>query len=198
MDDECQKLLAEKDALIRELQDKIKELEARIRSYEIRSVYQGIIPDDVLEEFMKLTPDQMVIEIGKYLRKKSTSISVEGEEKIARAKEELSEATEKIKEAEDLAEKVVEKISGTAKAKVGVDLTFTQKYDYEGSAMAFLGEDIMEVLKAREGDYVTVRKNGSVNLRVVPYSKPGFIIIPSWVREKLGVKINDFVEVSKR
>ncbi len=197
MDDECQKLLAEKDAIIRELQDKIKELESKIRSYEIRSVYQGIIPDEVLEEFMKLPPDQMVIEIGKYLREKAIN-AVEKDEKIAKAKESISEVTEKIKEAENLTERVVEQIEGTARAKVGVDLTFTQKYDHEGSAVAFLGEDIMRVLGAEEGDYVTVRKNGSVNLRVVPYSKPGFIVIPSWVREKLGVKINDFVEVSKR
>ncbi len=194
MDDECQKLLAEKDALIKELQDKIRELEAKIRSYEIRSVYQGIIPDDVLEEFMKLPPDQMVIEIGKYLRNKAVNV----DERITRAKEDISEVAEKIKEAEDITEKVVEKISGTAKAKVGVDLTFTQKYDYDGSAVAFLGEDIMKTLGAEEGDYVTVRKKGSVNLRVIPYSKQGFIVIPSWVREKLEVKINDFVEVSKR
>ncbi len=197
MDDECQKLLAEKDAIIRELQDKIRELESKIRSYEIRSVYQGIIPDEVLEEFMKLPPDQMVIEIGKYLREKAIN-AVEKDEKIAKAKESISEVTEKIREAEDLTEKVVEKIAGTTRAKVGVDLTFAQKYDHEGSAVAFLGEDIMKALGAEEGDYVTVRKNGSVNLRVIPYSKPGFIIIPSWVREKLGVKINDFVEVSKR
>jgi len=194
MDDECQKLLAEKDALIKELQDKIRELEAKIRSYEIRSVYQGIIPDDVLEEFMKLPPDQMVIEIGKYLRNKAVNV----DERITRAKEDISEVAEKIKEAEDITEKVVEKISGAAKAKVGVDLTFTQKYDYDGSAVAFLGEDIMKTLGAEEGDYVTVRKKGSVNLRVIPYSKQGFIVIPSWVREKLEVKINDFVEVSKR
>jgi len=64
LDDECQKLLAEKEALIRELQGKVKELELKLKSYEIRDVYRGIIPDEVLGELIKLPPEQMVIEIG--------------------------------------------------------------------------------------------------------------------------------------
>lgn len=64
--------------------------------------------------------------------------------------------------------------------------------------MAMLGEDLMNALKVSEGDYIVVQKNGSVNLRVIPYSKSGFIVLPSWVREKIGAKLNDFVEVMKK
>ncbi|WP_456467771.1 hypothetical protein [Archaeoglobus sp.] len=201
MDDECQKLLAEKDAVIRELQEKINELERKLRSYEIRDVYKGIIPDEVLEEFMKLTPEQMVIEIGKYLREKAGIMETavkERNEKISKMKGELLEVTETVKEAESGAEKTIEAISGVATAKVGVDLNFTQKYDYEDSDVAFLGEDLMKIIGAKEGDYVTVRKNGSVNLKVISYSKDGFIVVPTWVREKISAKVNDMVEVSKR
>ncbi|WP_202320332.1 hypothetical protein [Archaeoglobus neptunius] len=201
MDEECQKLLAEKEETIRDLQEKIKELEMKLKAYEIRDVYRGIIPDDVLEKLVKLPPDQMVIEIGKYLREKAAGMESEVKErndKISKLKEGISEVASLTKDAEVEATKAVELITGTVKAKVGVDLNFAQKYDFEGSDIAFLGEDLMETLKVEEGNYVTVRKNGSVNLRVMSYSKKGFVIVPTWVREKLGVKINDFVEVSRK
>ena len=198
MDDECQKLLAEKEAIIRELQEKVKELEAKLKSYEIREVYKGIIPDDVLEEFVKLPPEQMVIEIGRYLREKGSTGQVEAKKTVNDVRQEIASVEEEVSKAEKEVEKTISTITGAAKTKVGVDLTFTQKYDYEGSDVAFLAEDIMNAIGVKEGEYVSVKKNGTVNLRVLPYSKEGFIVVPTWVREKLGVKVNDFVEVVRR
>lgn len=200
MDEECQKLLEEKDAVIKKLQEKINELERKLRSYEIRDVYKGIIPEEILEEFMKLSPEQMVIEIGKYLRKKSGDMQIavkDRNDKIAKMKKEISEITETVKEAETSAERTIEVISGVVTAKVGIDLNFAQKYDYEGSDVAFLSEDLMKIIGAKEGEYISVKKVGSVNLKVKSYSKEGFIIVPTWVREKVGAKVNDMVEVSK-
>lgn len=190
MDEECQKLLNEKDELIRELQEKIKELEMKIKSYEIREVYRGILPDEVLEELVKLPPDQMVIEIGKYLKERE-SVQVgtvkERNEKIA-----------KIKEVEKIKVETETKKDTIVNAKVGVDLNFTQRYDHEGSDVAFLAEDLMRAIGIEEGSYVEVKKDGSVNLKVIPYSKEGFIIVPTWVREKIGAKVNDYVEVVRK
>ncbi len=189
MDEECQKLLAEKDARIRELEERVKELERKIMRYELKSVYQGIIPDDVLEKILNLPPERMVIEIGKYLKRQVSERSVE---KLAEIKRGLEVAAKELKRTE----------SGLGEAKVtavvGVDLAFTQKYDFEGSDVMLLSKDLMEKLGVGEGDYVTVRKDGSVNLRVLPYSKPGFIVLPSWVREKIGAKVKDRVEVVRR
>lgn len=198
MDDECQKLLAEKEALIRELQEKVRELESKLRSYEIREVYKGVIPDEVLEELVKLPPEQMVIEIGKYLKEKGSAGQVEAKRTVTEIKQEIASVEEEVSKAEKEVDKTISAITGAAKAKVGVDLNFTQKYDNEGSDVAFLGEDIMKTLGVKEGEYITVKKNGVVNLRAIPYSKEGFIVIPTWVREKIGVKVNDFVEVVKK
>lgn len=198
MDDECQKLLAEKEALIRELQKRVNELESKLRSYEIREVYRGIIPDDVLEELVKLPPDQMVIEIGKYLKEKGSTGQIEAKKAVSDVKQEIASVEEEVSKAEKEVERTISTITGVAKAKVGVDLNFTQKYDYEGSDVAFLAEDVMNAIGVREGEYVSVRKNGIVNLKVIPYSKEGFIVVPTWVREKIGVKVNDFVEVVKK
>uniref|UniRef100_A0A7J2TGI2 Uncharacterized protein n=1 Tax=Archaeoglobus fulgidus TaxID=2234 RepID=A0A7J2TGI2_ARCFL len=184
METELKRLLEEKDKKIEELQAKIKDLERKLKYYEIREVYQGIIPDEVIQKLVELPPEVMVLEIGKYLRGVSTL--------------KLEKAEEKEKPAEKMAEKV--EITGERglKAKVGVDLSFTQRYDFTGSDVAMLGEDLMNALKVSEGDYIVVQKNGSVNLRVIPYSKSGFIVLPSWVREKIGAKLNDFVEVMKK
>lgn len=204
MDEDCQKLLQEKDAVIKELQEKIKELEMKIRSYEIREIYRGILPDEVLEELVKLPPEQMVIEIGKYLRergsaeKAATKAAVESEEKISKVKEDISEVEKEVTKAESEVDRAIGAITGRVMAKVGVDLNFTQKYDYDGSDVAFLAEDIMRAIGVKEGGYVTVRKDGVVNLRVMPYSKDGFIVIPTWVRERIGAKVNDFVEVVRK
>jgi len=198
MDDECQKLLAEKEALIRELQEKVKELKSKLRSYEIRDVYRGIIPDDVLEELVKLPPDQMVIEIGKYLREKGSAGQVEAKKTVTEMQKEIASVKERVSKAEKDVEETISAITGTAKAKVGVDLNFTQKYDHEGSDVAFLAEDIMKTLGVKEGEYISIKKNGVVNLRAIPYSKEGFIVLPTWVREKIGVKVNDIVEVTKK
>jgi len=197
MDEECQKIIAEKEATIRQLQERVRELEMKLRSYEIRDVYRGILPDDVLEELVKLPPDQMVIEIGKYLKKSSISQAAlkERNEKISKIKEDIEELKQEVGKAELSTEATLGIVRGAARAKVGVDLTFAQKYDYEGSDFAFLAEDIMKTLNIKEGEYVTVKKNGSVNLRILPYSKEGFIIVPAWVREKIGVKVNEYVEV---
>ncbi len=198
MDDECQKLLAEKDALIRELQEKVKELESKLRSYEIREVYRGVIPDDVLEEFVKLPPEQMVIEIGKYLKEKGSAGQAEAKRTVTEMQKEIASVEEEVSKAEKDVEETITVITGAAKAKVGVDLNFTQKYDYEGSDVAFLAEDIMRTLGVKEGEYISVKKNGVVNLKAIPYSKEGFIVVPTWAREKIGAKVSDFVEVVKK
>jgi len=192
LDEECQKLLNEKDELISELQEKIKELEMKIKSYEIREIYRGILPDEVLEELVKLPPDQMVIEIGKYLKERESAqleAVKERNEKVAKTKE-VEEAKAEAETKKDT--------TGIVRAKVGVDLNFTQKYDHEGSDVAFLAEDLMKAIGIEEGSYVEVRRDGSVNLKVIPYSKEGFIIVPTWVREKIGAKVNEYVEVVRK
>jgi len=198
LDDECQKLLAEKEALIRELQGKVKELELKLKSYEIRDVYRGIIPDEVLGELIKLPPEQMVIEIGKYLREKGSTGQAESRKVLAEMRREMASVEEGLSMSERGVEKTISTITGVARAKVGVDLNFTQKYDHEGSDVAFLAEDIMKTLGVKEGEYISVKKNGVVNLRAIPYSKEGFIVVPAWVRVRIGAKVNDFVEVIKK
>lgn len=190
MDSDVKKIIAEKDRKIEELEAKIKELEKKLRYYEIREIYSGLVPDDLLWKLMELPPEIMLIEIGKYLRDRTVERAKMEVEKSQRGREELNKAVSEIKSVET-------KLSGI-KARVGVDLNFTQRYDFSGSDIAFLGEDIMRNLGASEGDYVVVMKDGSVNLRVLPYTKSGFIVIPTWVREKIGAKVNDFVEVIRR
>lgn len=196
MESELRKIIEEKDRKIEELQSRIRELERKLKFYEIREVYQGIVPDEVLQKLVELPPEAMVIEIGKYLKQASfkaervESKPVESTPKI--------EVKEKPVVEEQKVESSVKVKEGVAKARVGVDLAFTQRYDFQGSDVAMLGEDVMNSIRASEGDYVVVQKDGAVNLRALPYSKPGFIIIPSWVREKIGAKVNDFVEVFKK
>ncbi len=184
-DEDCQKLLTEKDARIRELEERVKELERKIMRYGLMSVYQGIIPDDVLEKILNLPSEQMVIKIGKYLKRR---VSERGVEKLSEIKRGLEVATKELKQAESgLGEERVT-------AVVGTDLAFTQKCDFEGSDVMLLSKDLMERLGVGEGDYVTVRKDGSVNLRVLPYPKPRFVVLlPSWVRGKIGAKVKDRV-----
>lgn len=195
MELELKKIIEDKDRKIEELQARIRELERKLKFYEIREVYQGIIPDDVLQKLVELPPEAMVIEIGRYLKQVSFKTEKVLESKAAESvpKVELKSPTEESK-----TESVVKVREGVAKARVGVDLSFTQRYDFTGSDVAMLGEDIMNAIKASEGDYIVVQKEGAVNLRVLPYSKPGFIVIPSWVRERIGAKVNDFVEVFKK
>ncbi|MDI9609997.1 MAG: hypothetical protein QFX36_01575 [Archaeoglobales archaeon] len=190
MDADVRKIIDEKDKKIEELQAKVKELEKKVRYYEIKEIYRDILPEDFLQRLVELPPEVMIIELGRYLRGASAEKAKTGAEKSYKEKEEVTRATE-IKEA------VTPKSTGF-KAKVGLDLNFTQRYDFSGSDVAFLGEDLMKSLGASEGDYIVVQKEGSVNLRVLPYTKPGFIVVPTWVRDKIGAKINDFVEVIKR
>jgi len=190
MDGDVRRLIEEKDKKIEELQAKIRELEKKLRYYEIREIYREIVPDELLQKLMDLPPEMMLIEIGKYLREKTVERARLDAERVQREKEELSKSVENIKTAEA-------KLSGV-RARVGVDLNFTQRYDFSGSDVVFLGEDLMKTLGASEGDYIVVQKDGSVNLRVLPYTKSGFIVLPTWVREKIGAKVNDYVEVIKR
>ncbi|MEM1578260.1 MAG: hypothetical protein QXN34_01490 [Archaeoglobaceae archaeon] len=180
MDADIRKLIEEKDKKIEELQNKIKELEKKLRYYEIKEIYQGLLPDGVIQKLLDLPPEMMVIEIGKFLRGRKIDIAEAEKERLQPM------------------EREVEVKSSTLKARVGIDLTFTQKFDFTGSDVAFVGEDIMNSLGISEGEYVVVQKNGSVNLRALPYTKAGFIVIPGWVREKIGAKVNDFVEVTKK
>ncbi|MET1123912.1 MAG: hypothetical protein ABWW66_01450 [Archaeoglobaceae archaeon] len=177
---DCEKLLAEKDAKIKELEEKVRELESKLMKYELREVYRDIIPEDVLEEFLKLPPEKMVVEIGKYLKQIGRVGSGGKPQKVEDRKVESGEVEE-----------------GIIRARVGVDLAFT-KYDFEGSDVMFLAKDIAERLGVNEGQYVTVRKNGSVNLRAIIYDRDGFVVLPSWVKEKIGAKVNDFVEIVRR
>lgn len=194
MESELRKLIEEKDKKIEELQARIRELEKKLKFYEIREVYQGIIPDEILQKLAELPPEVMVIEIGKYLKQASFKT-----ERVVETRESSPRVEVKEKPIEEIkVEPSVKVREGVAKARVGVDLAFTQRYDFHGSDVAMLGEDVMNSIKVSEGDYVVVQKDSAVNLRVLPYSKPGFIIIPSWVREKIGAKINDFVEVAKK
>ncbi|MFN3384257.1 MAG: hypothetical protein ACK401_05115 [Archaeoglobaceae archaeon] len=197
MESEVRKLIEEKDKKIEELQAKIRELEKKLKFYEIREVYQGIIPDEVLQKIVELPPDAMVLEIGKYLKQASFKTERVAETRAVETTPKV-EVKEKPVVEEQKVESGVKLKEGVAKARVGVDLAFTQRYDFQGSDVAMLGEDVMHSIRASEGDYIVVQKEGAVNLRVLPYSKPGFIIIPSWVREKIGAKVNDFVEVSKK
>ncbi len=196
MNDDCQKLLAERERKIKELEEKIRELERKLMKYEIKAVYSGIIPDDVLDELIKLPPERIVLEIGKYLRERSAK--EEDTRKLDEVRREIESLTEDVRRAEERAEKIVKIELQSVTAKVGVDLTFTQKHDYDGSDVLFLSEDLMERLNVREGDYVAVKKDGIVNLRVLPYSKPGFVVLPTWAREKIGAKVNDYVEVVRK
>lgn len=189
MDTDVRKIIEEKDKKIEELQAKVRELEKKLRYYEIKEIYSGLVPEDFLQRLMELPPEMMVIEIGRYLRERTM-------EKI---KQEVERGQEREGRSTTVAELKSSETKITAvKARVGVDLNFTQRYDFSGSDVAFLGEDLMRSLGASEGDYVVVQKEGSVNLRVLPYVKAGFIVVPTWVREKLGAKVNDFVEVIKR
>jgi len=138
---------------------------------------------------MDLPPEMMLIEIGKYLREKTVERAELDAERV-RMEKEIGKTAEDIKTAEA-------KLAGV-RARVGVDLNFTQRYDFSGSDVIFLGEDLMKTLGASEGDYIVVQKDGSVNLRVLPYAKSGFIVLPTWVREKIGAKVNDYVEVIKK
>lgn len=190
MDSDVKKIIAEKDKRIEELEAKIKELERKLRYYEIKEIYSGLVPDEMLRKLMDLPPEIMLIEIGKYLREKTIESTKMEVQRVQREKEEHNKAVSEIKSVET-------KLSGV-KARVGVDLNFTQRYDFSGSDVAFLGEDLMRSLGASEGEYVVVQKDGSVNLRVLPYTKSGFIVVPTWVREKIGAKVNEFVEVIKK
>lgn len=193
MDLELRKIIEEKDRKIEELQAKIRELEKKLKFYEIREIYQGIIPDDILQKLVEMPPEMIVIEIGRYLKQIGFRT-----EKVAESKPAESASKELISIVEEAKGSGVKLKEGVVRARVGVDLAFTQRYDFTGSDVAMLGEDIMNSIKASEGDYIVVQKEGSVNLRVLPYPKPGFIIIPTWVREKIGAKVNDFVEVFKK
>lgn len=183
--DDCEKLLAEKDAKIRELEEKIRELEKKLRRYELKSIYDGIIPEDVLESILDLPPEKLVFEIGKYLKKSVPEKTKQDQPLKMKESPKTAETKEKYQES-------------SINARVGVDLAYTHNYDFEGSDVAFLSEDLAVKLGVKEGDYVTVKKNGSINMRVQFYSKPGFIILPTWVRDKIGAKVNDFVEVVRR
>ncbi|MCS7130038.1 MAG: hypothetical protein NZ872_01310 [Archaeoglobaceae archaeon] len=189
MDADVRKIIDEKDKKIEELQARVKELERKVRYYEIKEVYRDLLPEDFLQRLVELPPEMMVLELGKYLRGMTTEKVKPVVEKSYKEKEEIKAPEPK--------EVPIPKPAGV-KAKVGLDLNFTQRYDYSGSDVAFLGEDLMKSLGASEGDYIVVQKESSVNLRVLPYTKPGFIVVPTWVREKIGAKINDFVEVIKR
>lgn len=189
MDVDVRKIIEEKDKKIEELQAKIKELEKKLRYYEIRDIYHGLIPEDFLQKLMDLPPEIMVIEIGKYFREKSLE-KTKTDDKSSVGKEEINKALAGLKSIET-------KLTGL-KAKVGVDLNFTQKFDFDGSEVAFLGEDLIKSLGVSENDYIIVQKDGSVTLRVIPYSKEGFVVIPTWVRERIGAKVNDIVEVFRK
>ncbi len=190
MDVDVRKIVEEKDKKIEELQSRIKELEKKLRYYEIKEIYQGLIPEDLLKKLIDLPAEIMVIEIGKYLREKNAEKAKSDEQKVSMEKEKLNRTFAELKN--------IETKLAAVKAKVGVDLNFTQRFDFEGSEVAFLSEDLMKSLGVLEEDYITVQKDGSVTLRVLPYSKPGFVIVPTWVREKIGAKVNDFVEVIKK
>jgi len=189
MDVDIRKIIEEKDKKIEELQTKIKELERKLRYYEIKDIYQGLLPEDDLRRLLDLPPEQMIIELGKYLKERAEK-SIVSTEKASESKEEIKKALEEIK--------TVETKLGGVKAKVGIDLNFTQRFDFEGSEVAFLGEDLMEKLGISGEEYILVQKNGGVVLRALPYSKSGFIVVPTWVREKIGAKVNDLVEVMKK
>lgn len=189
MDVDVRKIIEEKDKKIEELQAKVRELERKLRYYEIKDVYHGLVPEDFLQKLMDLPPEIMVIEIGKYFREKSAE-KPKTDEKNCIGKEEINKTLEELKSIET-------KLTGV-KAKVGVDLNFTQRFDFDGSEVAFLSEDLMKSLGVSEDEYIIVHKEGSVTLRVLPYSKSGFIVVPTWVREKIGAKVNDTVEVVKR
>lgn len=189
MDADVRKIIDEKDKKIEELQARVRELEKKVRYYEMREVYREILPEDFLQRLVELPPEIMILELGKYLRGVMT-------EKVKTVAERSYKEKGETKPLE-FKETTLYRSTGV-KAKVGLDLNFTQKYDYSGSDVAFLGEDLMKSIGASEGDYIVVQKEGSVNLKVIPCTKSGFIIIPTWVRERIGAKINDFVEVIKR
>jgi len=190
MDSDIRKIIEEKDRMIEELQSKLKELEKKLRYYEIKDIYQGLIPEDLLKKFMDLPTELMVIEIGKYLREKFAEKTKSSEQRVSTEKEKINTVLSAIKS--------IETKLTAVKAKVGVDLNFTQRFDFEGSEVAFLGEDLMKSLGVSEDEYIVVQKDGSVSLRALPYSKAGFIVVPTWVREKIGAKVNDLVEVIKK
>jgi hypothetical protein len=56
----------------------------------------------------------------------------------------------------------------------------------------------MEKLGVEEDDYVLVKKNGFVRMRVIPHVGSGVIVMPTWAREKIGAKLNEEVEVIKK
>lgn len=190
MDVDVRKIIEEKEKKIEELQLKIKELERKLRYYELKEVYHGLVSEDFLQKLIDLPPEVMVIEIGKYFREKFAEKARTELEKASTSKEEIKKALEELKTIEA-------KLSGV-KAKVGTDLNFTERFDFSGSEVAFLGEDLMKNLGVSQGDYVIVQKDDSVTLKVFPYSKSGFVVIPTWVREKIGAKVNDVVEVVKK
>lgn len=183
-----EKIIKEKDEKIQQLEAKVRELEKKLRYYEIKEVYQGLVPEEFLQKLMELPPEMMVIEIGRYFRERSAESM--GSEKVSKNMKEINRAISELKSIEM-------KLNGI-KAKLGIDLNFAQKYDFNGSEVAFLGEDIMKSLGISEGDYIIVQKEGGATLRVLPYSKPGFVVVPTWVRERIKAKVNDFVEVIRR
>ncbi|RLI79416.1 hypothetical protein DRP05_03925 [Archaeoglobales archaeon] len=162
MDEECKKLLAEKDK-------EIEKLKKKIMFYELKLTYQDIIEDEELERIVNLPPEQIVIEIGKLLKedKKRTVI---GKKEAA---------------------------LGVGEAIVNIDLAFTQKYDFNNSNVAFVSKNIMKDLGIKEGDQVMIEKDDVVQLKAISYSKPNFVIIPTWAKNKINAKIKDIVKVRK-
>ena len=162
MDEECRRLLAEKDK-------EIEELKKKIIFYELKLTYQGIIDDNELERIVNLPPEQIVIEIGKLL------------------KENKKRAVERY-----------ETVLGIGEAMVGVDLAFTQKYDFDDSDVIFVSKNIMSTLGINEGEYVEIKKDDVVQLKAISYSKkPNFVIMPTWAKNKINAKVKDVVKISK-
>jgi formylmethanofuran dehydrogenase subunit D len=84
------------------------------------------------------------------------------------------------------------------KAKLSVDPDFLEEYDFDGCDYILLSQDLMEKLGVEEDDYVLVKKNGFVRMRVIPHVGSGVIVMPTWAREKIGAKLNEEVEVIKK
>ncbi|MEM0330886.1 MAG: hypothetical protein QXU17_05915 [Archaeoglobaceae archaeon] len=168
MDLNTEKIIKENNEKTQELETKVIELERRLRYYEIREIYQGLLPEELLQKLLELPPEMVVI--GKYFKERSAE-SMKSEK-----------ASKHMGDGRMLPEpKSVEMKLNGIKAKIGSDLNFAQKYDFNGSVA--------------EGDYV-IQKESGATLGVLPYSKPGFVVVPTWVRER--IKVNDFVEVVKR
>ncbi len=183
-----EKMLAEKEAEIQRLRSEVQELKSKLLACEMKMVYHGIIPDDVIEELVKLPPEKIVIEVGRYLRELLGNLEIREDDTLEISLERVSRIKEEL-----------EGESGDrVKATVIVDPEFCEEYDYDGCDSVLLSQDIMSVLGVVEDDYVLIKKNGYVRMRVLPYPGSRVVVLPTWAREKIGVKVNEEVEIIKK